>query len=172
MIEKIISGGQTGVDRAALDAAIALNIPYGGSCPKGRIDENGIIPKEYDALTEISGEFKTEKENYDTRTKYNIRDSHGTLILVPTLPSNIKDGTAVTIEEVEKQNKPHLKIDLSKSLENNTDFIISWIKTHHIKILNIAGPRESNSKGIYKTSLELLKNVLPHLTTNCSFRPY
>lgn len=165
MITEIISGGQTGVDQAALDAAIELNIPYSGKCPKGRIDENGIIPKRFSNLEEISGEFKTEKDNYDARTKKNIEESDGTLILVPKipLPSNIKDGTLLTIEEVKKQNKPRLLIDLSNSQTLNTLEIINWINNHGIKKLNVAGPRESNAKGIYNLSLELLKTTLLEL---------
>lgn len=160
----IISGGQTGTDRAALDAAIALNIPYGGWCPKGRIDEIDVIPKKYSGLTEISGEFKTEQENYDTRTKHNIRDSDGTLILVPKkpLPPKIKDGTLLTIKEVERQKKPHLEIDLSEPMEKKIDAIINWVEKHNIQILNIAGPRETSSPGIYQASLEVIENVLPH----------
>lgn len=160
----IISGGQTGADRAALDAAIELNIPYGGWCPKGRIDEKGIIPEKYRNLTPISGEFQTEQENYDTRTKPNIRDSDGTLILVPELPlpPKIKDGTLLTIKEVERQNKPHLTIDLSESMEKKINAIVSWVEKHHIQILNVAGPRETSSPGIYQDSLALVTNALPY----------
>src|SRR5262245_15492232 len=102
MLEKIVSGGQTGVDRAALDVAIELNIEYAGWCPKGRLDENGRIPSKYKNLTEIDGAFTNEKENYDTRTKKNIQDSDGTLVLVPSLPlpEGIKDGTLLTISAV------------------------------------------------------------------------
>lgn len=109
MIKEIISGGQTGVDQAALDAAIELKISYSGKCPKGRIDENGVIPKRFSELKEIDGEFKTEKENYDARTKKNIEESDATLIIVPEipLPSSIKDGTLLTIDEVKKQGKPY-----------------------------------------------------------------
>jgi hypothetical protein len=161
MIEKIVSGGQTGVDRAALDTAIALNIPYGGWCPKGRIYELGIIPKKYEALTEVSGEFKNEKENYDARTIRNIADSDGTLILIPVepLPDNVRDGTLLTIKEAEKR-KPFLKINLSKPQIDNIEEIQNWVKKHNIAILNIAGPRESSYSGIYKISADFLKEML------------
>lgn len=162
MIEKIISGGQTGVDRAALDAAIHIDISFGGWCPRGRIDEEGIIPEKYNVLQEISGNFNNEKENYNTRTKYNIRDSDATLILVPKmpLPPEIKDGTILTIVEVQKQNKPYLIIDLSEALRNNVEHIINWINQKNIKILNVAGPRESSNPGIYQLSVKLLENIL------------
>ena len=162
---KIISGGQTGVDQAALDAAIELNIPYSGKCPKGRIDENGIIPKRFTNLEEITGEFKTEKDNHDARTKKNIEESDGTLIIVPEipLPLKINDGTLLTIEEVKKRGKPHLLIDLSKPQEANSTLIVDWVNKYGIETLNIAGPRESNAKGINKLSLDLLKLTLPYL---------
>ncbi|MGE3919856.1 MAG: putative molybdenum carrier protein [Gammaproteobacteria bacterium] len=172
MIKKIISGGQTRVDSAALDAAILAKITYGGWCPKGRINENGVISKNYDALKEISGNFKNEQENYDTRTKYNIHDSDGTLILVPSipLPVKIKDGTLLTIQEVQRQKKTHIMIDLSKSPQENAEIIICWIKEYKINILNVAGPRESNSRGIYHLSLELLIRTFPYTANNYVYK--
>ena len=168
MLEKIVSGGQTGVDRAALDAAIDLNIAFGGWCPKGRIDELGIIPKRYDQLVEISIDVGSDKENYDTRTKLNIHDSDGTLIFVPTLPvpEKITDGTVLTINEVSRQKKPYLLIGLSFSDEDNLSKCIEcieWIKEHDIRTLNVAGPRESSSEGIYKESYNFLLGLLPEL---------
>lgn len=172
MITEIISGGQTGVDQAALDAAIELEIPYSGKCPKGRIDETGTIPKRFVNLVEVSGEFKMEKDNYDARTKKNIEESDGTLIIVPAipLPQKIKDGTLLTIDEVKKQGKPHLLIDLSKSRSSNVELIIQWVTQHSINKLNVAGPRESNARGINKLSLELLRVTLPPLKKVPSIR--
>lgn len=158
MIEKNISGGQTGVDRAALDAAMSLNVDHGGWCPKGRLAEDGKIPLQY-ALQE------TETAEYSERTKFNIRDSDGTLVLVPMLPIDVKDGTVLTVEEVKKQKKPHLIIDLSK--QHDFDMILNWATENDIKILNIAGPRESSSPGIYQASFKFCTNVL----SNFSFRP-
>jgi ribosomal protein L7Ae-like RNA K-turn-binding protein len=172
VISKIISGGQTGVDRAALDVARTLNILHGGWCPKGRIDELGVIPEHYDTLIEVEGVFTSDKENYDTRTKYNIRDSDGTLIIVPEipLPDKIKDGTVLTVQEVQRQSKPHLLISISASPEENRQAIISWINSNNIKILNIAGPRESNSVGIYQASLVLLENTFYSLVPSSAFK--
>lgn len=172
MIKKIISGGQTGVDQAALDVAIELDIPYSGKCPKGRIDENGIIPKRFSNLEENTGEFKTEKDNYDARTKKNIEESDGTLIFVPEIPlsQKIKDGTLLTIDEVKKQGKPHLLIDLSKPQKNNSTLIINWVNKYGIETMNVAGPRESNAPGISKLSLNLLMITLPHLKYAPSIR--
>ncbi len=158
---KIISGGQTGVDQAALDAAIACGLEYGGWCPKGRINEKGKIDSKYVGLQETTGEFGDEKTNYDSRTRYNIRDSHATLILAPKipLPTNIKDGTLLTLEEVKKQAKPFLIIDLSKPTQENKALILNWLNEKAIKIVNVAGPRESSSPGIYQESFNLLTIV-------------
>jgi len=165
MLEKIVSGGQTGVDRAALDAAMDLNIAFGGWCPKGRIDELGIIPERYDQLVEISIDVTSDKENYDTRTKLNIHDSDGTMIFVPILPlpEKITDGTVLTINEVSRQKKPYLLISLLSSSEDNLSKCIEWVKEHDIRTLNVAGPRESSSEGIYKSSYNFLLSLLPEL---------
>lgn len=161
MIKKIISGGQTGVDRAALDVAIKLNIPHGGWCPKGRLSESGKIPQKY-LLQE------TESSDYSERTLLNIKDSDGTLILVPTVPIKVTDGTILTLQEVDKQQKPFLVIDLSKKIE--IDLIADWIKDNCIETLNIAGPRESQSSGIYQKSFDLLNIVLDSLSLEKRFK--
>jgi hypothetical protein len=151
---KIISGGQTGVDRAALDAAIENNIPHGGWCPKGRLSESGLIPSLYQLK-------ETPSEEYAQRTTWNIRDSDGTLIFVPSLPLKVTDGTLLTIEEVKKQNKPYLIIDLSDRAE--VDGIVYWVKSNQVKTLNIAGPRESQSPGIYSASYRLMNELCSQL---------
>ncbi|CAM2819884.1 putative molybdenum carrier protein [Legionella worsleiensis] len=165
-LKKIISGGQTGVDRAALDVAINQNIPYGGWCPKGRIDELGIIPLHYDQLKEIDVAVGCEQENYDTRTQFNIHDADGTLIIIPdkTILDKITDGTVVTINEVFRQKKPHYLLSLSLSHQENTSECMKWIKQHNIKILNVAGLRESSSKGIYEKSYRFLNHLVLKLT--------
>ena len=172
MITEIISGGQTRVDQAAFDAAIELTLPYFGKCPQGRIAEDGFIPQRFSSLEQISGEFRTENDSYDAITKKNIEESDGTLILVPKipLPTNIKDGTLLTIEEVKQQKKHHLLVDLSKSQTLNASEIINWINHRGIKKLNVAGPRESNARGIYNLSLELLKATLLQLKNTPSIR--
>jgi Circularly permutated YpsA SLOG family len=150
MLDKIISGGQTGVDTAALDVAIALRIPHGGRCPKGRLRENGIIPLLY-TLKE------TESSDYSERTKLNIQDSDGTLIFLP-LNKIITDGTRLTIQEAEKRNKPHLIIYCFE--EEQSDQIKSWLNENNIGILNIAGPRESQAPGIYTQCYDFLYKTL------------
>lgn len=162
MLEKIVSGGQTGTDRAALDVALKFEIPYGGWCPKGRLDELGTIPSKYSQLKEIEGEFLTDKDNYDMRTKENIKDSDGTLILIPSepLPKNIKDGTLITIEHVKQEQKPFLIVNLSLPLNLQISLCHDWLKENNIHILNIAGPRETSSPGIYEKSISFLEQMI------------
>ena len=158
MIEKIVSGGQTGVDQAGLLVATERGIPIGGWCPKGRLDESGNCILDKYPLREAT------TSNPDERTKLNIRDSDGTLILVPSwpLPEKIKDGTKLTYEDAERQNKPYLIIDLSNS-QDAAIKILKWIKDKKIKVLNVAGPRESNSPGIYESACELFRRFFPSL---------
>ena len=116
MVNKIVSGGQTGVDQAALDTAIKFNLPIGGWCPKGGLDERSLnVLKFYPAMVEASTSIP------DERTKLNVRDSDGTLIIVPNwpLPETIKDGTKLTIDEAQRLNKPLLVISLLACKLNN-----------------------------------------------------
>ena len=156
-LEKIISGGQSGVDRAALDASIKFKIPHGGWCPKGRSAEDGMI----DACYQLN---ETDSVDYNVRTKFNIRDSDGTLIIISSMPINVIDGTILTINEVIEKNKPYLIIDLSK--KNVLRQIINWLEEAKIKTLNVAGPRESQCPGIYKKSLKLLTTMLSLIEVN------
>lgn len=150
MLKKIISGGQTGVDRAALDVAILLNIAHGGWCPKGRLAEDGELDKRYLLI-------ETETSDYSERTKLNIRDSDATLICIVGTIENISDGTILTLEEVKRNNKIFLLIDILKN-----DCVVEvqdWLISTNIKTLNIAGPRESQSVGIYDSVFTILMNV-------------
>lgn len=158
----IISGGQTGVDRAALDAAISLGLNYGGWCPKGRTDELGKIPGTYEKLIEVSGEFANDKDNRAARTKKNIHDSDGTLIISPKIPmpDNIQDGTRIMEGEAKTQGKPYLNIDLSKPIDINSELITNWVLANKISTLNIGGPCESSWPGIYESSLKLFMSAL------------
>lgn len=132
----IISGGQTGVDRGALDAAIHLGIPHNGWCPKGRKSEDGVIPKKYN-LKEMDVSY------YWKRTEQNVLDSDGTLII----PGNCESkGTSLTIKLAKKYGKPTAVIPLDSPLALET--FRAWINSMQIKTLNIAGPRESGSPGI------------------------
>jgi len=165
MIEKIVSGGQTGVDQAGLLVAAELGIEVGGWCPKGGLDENGSsILEQYTCMKEA----KT--INPDERTKLNVEDSDGTLIIVPSLPlpEKIKDGTLLTIEHAKEKKKPYIVISLDKT--DSADQFKDWLNENDIKVLNIAGPRESNSPGINKQSIELLREMIGKLQHSyCAF---
>lgn len=146
-IAKIISGGQTGVDRAALDVAIELQIPCGGWCPRGRLAEDGTVPERY-PLREIRS------AEYAERTERNVVDSDGTLIIA-TRP--LTGGTALTVELAHRRDKPCFIVDLQDVPDVST--IITWIEHHQIETLNIAGPRESNHPGIYEEAGHFLRKL-------------
>ena len=148
---KIISGGQTGVDRAALDAAIAVGLSYGGIIPKGRLAENGKVPEKYN-LTEANN------PTYEYRTEQNVIHSDATLILGH---SPMTGGTSITNEFCHKHSKPHLFIDLKHPHPEQK--ILEWIKTTQPKALNIAGPRESKFPGVYKIARILLEKIFSQL---------
>ena len=163
MIEKLVSGGQTGVDQAALAAAIRCGLPHGGWCPKGRIAENGIIPSRYSLV-------ETDDSGYSTRTKLNIRDSDGTLIVVPDSLKNISDGTILTMQEAKGKEKPYFIVQLSSA--PSIDRITTWLAENNIKVLNVAGPRESKSPGCYNLTLSFLEHVFTVLEQDLSPSPH
>ncbi len=147
MIEKIISGGQTGVDRAALDVALELGIPCGGWCPKGRRAEDGRIPDRYPMEEASSSE-------YPFRTRMNVEDSDGTLILSRGAP---RGGTLLTVKLARQMKKPWLLLDLSQGPDARK--VRSWLKENGIEILNVAGPREGESPGIHREASSFLREV-------------
>jgi hypothetical protein len=149
-IKKIVSGGQTGVDRAALDVAILLNVPHGGWCPKNRKAEDGLIPSHYNLK-------ETPSEEYSERTTWNVRDSDGTLIIVKGDPIG---GTLLTKEVAEQLKKPFLIFNVEK--DKHIESVVNWININRIKILNIAGPRASQVTDIYSSSYQLLKQLFSH----------
>ena len=147
---RIITGGQTGIDRVALDAAIEVGLEHGGWCPKGRLAEDGVIPGKY-KLTETSS------RRYSVRTEKNVEESDGTLIL---FGEKIGGGTALTVRLAVKHCKPCLKLNFGglfvEQFESELDQTQRWIKEHSIQTLNIAGPRKSSSP-------ELSAQVYPFL---------
>jgi len=147
-IQKIISGGQTGVDRAALDVALQRGIPCGGWCPAGRRAEDGPIDKRYPLQ-------ETEHWRYDDRTRRNVAETDGTLI-ISTRP--LTGGTSLTRKFARELNKPLLIVEprglfLTKLIEQ-------WLKDHRIEVLNVAGPRESSVPGIHSDAVNLLTACL------------
>ncbi len=151
MIEKLISGGQTGVDRAALDAAIGLGIPCGGWCPKGRIAEDGTIASTYPLI-------ETPTADYAERTEWNVRDSDGTLIITWGPPT---DGTAFTVECAERGRKPCFILDMGAGV--GVGPAIDWLRGNAIRVLNVAGPRESKHPGAHAAARALLHRLFARL---------
>jgi len=143
--KKIISGGQTGVDRAALDVAFELGIPGGGWCPKGRRAEDGPIDPRYPLR-------ETHSLDYRVRTEKNVKEADGTLVLTWGPATG---GTALTIRFAQKHKKPHLVLDLS--LKREAAVLEDWIRRYAIRLLNVAGPRESECPGIYNQAADFLR---------------
>jgi hypothetical protein len=148
---RVVSGGQTGVDRAALDAALASGVMCGGWCPAGRAAEDGVIPASY-PLTETSSSDPAE------RTERNVRDSDATLILRRGGPSGGSSrGTDLTARAARRLGRPLLVRDLS--LPVDTGAIVTWLRINRIGVLNCAGPRESEAPGIEVQARALLLEV-------------
>jgi len=148
---KIISGCQTGVDRAAIDVAIEIGLDYGGSVPRGRKAEDGKIDEKYHKLTEL------ETDHYGSRTEKNVVDADATLIFAVGTPAG---GTASTIEYAKKHGKQYLLIDLKKKPDDEIiESIQAWLSDNQPGILNVAGPRESSAPGIYKKVFKILHNI-------------
>jgi Circularly permutated YpsA SLOG family len=148
MFTKVVSGGQTGVDRAALDVALDLGLPCGGWCPRGRRAEDGPIDARY-PLTE------TPWHGYPQRTGWNVRDSDGTLVLTAGPADR---GTALTVRLAERIHKPHLQVDLTA--EPSAAAVREWAQAHGVRVLNVAGPRESSTPGIGERARRFLREVL------------
>jgi predicted Rossmann fold nucleotide-binding protein DprA/Smf involved in DNA uptake len=148
---KIVSGGQTGVDRAALDAALDLGLAVGGWCPAGRKAEDGAIIGRY-PLTE------TPTGDYAQRTEWNVRDSDGTLILYR---KSLTGGSARTAEHAVHYERPLLVLDLTTNPDPAA--AIDWLHRHGVRVLNCAGPRESGAPGIYKEARAWLGGLLSAL---------
>jgi hypothetical protein len=148
---KIISGGQTGVDRAALDVALSLGVPCGGWCPAGRFDENGIIPSHY-PLQELPG------SGYLERTARNVAGAHGTVIIHPGL---LQGGTKATAEFCAENGKPLCLIDASRvSSTQGAEQLQNFVRAKQITLLNVAGPRASQWSEGYDFAAETLTRFL------------
>ena len=148
LVERIVSGGQTGVDRAALDVAIALEIPHGGWCPLGRIAEDGPIPDCYQLDEHPS-------PKYADRTKRNVIDSDATLVLYSSI---LEGGTFKTFHYAENLGKPCIKIRLSHP--GRMERVRDWLISNRVRSLNIAGPRASKEPEIYQSAFDYLMKLL------------
>ena len=141
------------MDRAALDVALAVGLPCGGWCPKGRKAEDGVIAARYPLQETPSAE-------YAQRTEWNVRDSDGTLVLTRGQPTG---GTAQTVEVAARLGKPCLVLDLDA--HPGAGAVRAWAKEQAVKVLNIAGPRESKTPGIYALAVPFLHQVLAPLVS-------
>jgi len=158
-LKKVISGGQTGVDRAALDVAMALGIAVGGWCPRGRRAMDGEIPVKYPLI-------ETQGKSYQTRTKWNVRDSDATLIICRDDPAG---GTALTIKYCEQLGKPFTICQLNPAGTTEAvgkmhgaadpDSLLHWLHYCHVQVLNVAGPREEKHCPIYAQAYALLSGL-------------
>lgn len=151
-IDRVVSGGQTGADRAALDAAMAVGVPVGGWCPRGRRAEDGIIDERY-PLTETPGAA------VEQRTSWNVRDSDATLVLVLR---DVDAGTAFTIEEAERFGRPVQRVEVPAGAAA-VGRVRTWIDDHDVAVLNVAGPRESNAPGLYEAARRFLLRLFEAL---------
>ena len=153
-LTRIVSGGQSGVDRAALDFAIAHGIAYGGWCPKGGWAEDfpdppGLLAR-YPNLRETPGSDTRE------RTEWNVRDADATLVLTRSNASS--PGTSFALSRVERYAKPSLIVDIDA--RDAAERIRAWLGKHPaIHVLGIGGPRESEARGIYRSALAVLTRL-------------
>jgi predicted Rossmann fold nucleotide-binding protein DprA/Smf involved in DNA uptake len=147
-LQCIVSGGQTGVDRAALEAALAAGLSCGGWCPRGRKAEDGPIASRYPLQ-------ETPSDAYEQRTRWNVRDSDGTLVLTEGEPLG---GTALTIQVAREWGRPLLIVDLNA--QPASAVIDNWLMVNRIRVLNVAGPRESQIPGIQGRASTFLEKLL------------
>jgi len=153
---RIISGGQTGVDRAAFDAAIACGLPIGGFVPLGRWAEDGTVPSKYKGLTEC------DSADPAVRTRLNVENSDATLILSH---GKLAGGSLVTWQAARTARKPCLHIDLDRNSDDSAvEKIVLWIRTGDFYELNIAGPRASKDPEIYDHAHGILVRVFNEVT--------
>ena len=156
---KIVSGGQTGVDRAALDVAIELGLEYGGWCPKGGLAED--FPRPPGLLSHYPQLQATPLENPEQRTEWNVRDSDASLIL--TQGSARSNGMQYTVAKAKEHARRHLLLDLQ--YPDRQRKAMTWLAgLAALHVLNIAGPGESEASGIYEEARIFSKQVLPALS--------
>ena len=154
---KIMSGGQTGVDRAALDAALRHGINCGGWCPAGRLDEFGKIPDHYPIQELKDGRF-TE------RTLQNVKDSDGTVVIYP---GQLRGGTEQTVRFCSELQRPYQLIDALKiSADGALELTCDFVHMNNIGVLNVAGPRQSE----WPKGYDYAFRALDLFVTSCSCR--
>lgn len=155
MLKKIVSGGQTGADRAALDVAREQELEIGGWIPKGRLAEDGPVSCHYAGLRE------TDSDDPAIRTSLNVRDSDATLIVSH---GPLRGGSLFTLQEAQRQGRPFFHAGLTAAPGTVAADVSAWLRRVDPSTLNIAGPRASADPSIYRSAAELLRAVLPEFT--------
>jgi len=150
-LKKIITGGQTGVDRGAMDAALAAGFACGGHCPEGRLAEDGVIPDHY-PVQELAG------GGYAARSEANVTEADGVVVFAPGSPTG---GTALTIEFARRHDKPVRVIDAAVvDTEEAVERVITFLEEHGIGVLDVAGPRLSGWPAGETYSRTVIEQVL------------
>ncbi len=153
MVSKLISGGQSGVDRAALDFAVERNIAYGGWCPHGGWAED--FPAPPGLLAKYPRLSQTPSADTRQRTEWNVRDAEASLIIATAPGASVSKGVEFTIACAEVLGKPHLLIDLTNLEQSALE--VNWLQAMApLATLNVAGSRQSESPGIYTKALQFL----------------
>ena len=148
MVERIISGGQTGADRAGLEAGLALGLKIGGHCPKGRRAEDGKVPRRY-------GLVSTTSSDYRARTRRNVQNADATIVFTF---GSLTSGSRLTMDAAEAAMKPSLHVDLERPDPESA--IRAFLEVHEPEVLNIAGSRESRAEGIFEETFRVLQVAL------------
>lgn len=175
----IRSGGETGVDRAALDAVLnynatknlpnldnnakksssSLSVQVTGWCPKGRLADEGEIPSKY-PLNE------TPNKEFSQKIEWNVRDADATLVLSSSTTLQPDTGTNLTLKATEKMNKPCLPIFLDGDTETKAGDVLRWMNGNNVKDLNVAGPCESYCPGIHANARHFVTSLLEMFERN------
>jgi len=156
-VRRLVSGGQTGADRAALDVAIRLGIPYGGWCPRGGRAED--LPDAPGLLRDYPELRETPTDDSAVRTEWNVRDSDATLLLT-SRPESLSGGTALTRDLAVRLGRPFLV-----NSADDAESVRTWLRALRVEspdalVLNVAGPRESKEPGLYEAACRLLEQAL------------
>ena len=149
-LQRIVSGGQSGADRAALDFAIAHGVPHGGWCPRGRLAEDGALERCYELR-------ETPEEEYPQRTKWNVRDSDGTVIF--SIAAELTGGSKLTAELAAKLGKPCLHLSELRDGQHAAARLRAFVSDHDIRALNVAGPRASNEPAVARFVIETMEKL-------------
>jgi hypothetical protein len=150
-LRKIVSGGQTGADRAALDFALEGGIPHGGWCPKGRKAEDGCLASHYQLE-------ETPSSRYSQRTEWNVRDSDGTVIF--SVAAQLAGGSKKTVAMAHEYGKPQLHILRRVNGRDAAEHLSRFLREHKIRTLNVAGPRASEEPEVYGFVKKVLSEAL------------